>query len=110
MSQFPETLKTWRKTRRFSQLDLALEADVSARHISFLESGRSRPSADMIARLGDALQMPLSARNQMLTHAGFSAKYRARDWDHAEMQPIRAAVAHMLQAHLPYPAMASGTV
>ena len=106
MSQFPQTLKTWRKSRRFSQLALALEADVSARHISFLESGRSRPSADMIARLGDALQMPLSARSQMLTRAGYSARYAARGWDDAAMQPIRDAVRHMLTAHAPYPAMA----
>ena len=106
MTQFPQTLKTWRKARHFSQLDLALEADVSARHISFLETGRARPSRDMIARLGDAMQLPLATRNQMLTHAGFAPRYRSRDWNAAEMAPIRAALAHTLHSHAPYPAFA----
>ncbi len=106
MTDFPGTLRTWRKARRLSQLDLAGEADVSARHISFLESGRARPSREMIARLSDALTLPLDARNQMLTHAGFAARYPGRAWDAADMAPIRAAVDHMLQAHAPLPAMA----
>ncbi|WP_299043433.1 helix-turn-helix transcriptional regulator [uncultured Tateyamaria sp.] len=106
MSDFPGTLRTWRKARRLSQLDLAGEADVSARHISFLESGRSQPSRDMIARLSDALTLPLDARNQLLTHAGFAARYPSRAWDDADMAPIRAAVDHMLKAHAPYPALA----
>ena len=106
MSDFPQTLKSWRKARRFSQLDLALEAEVSARHLSFLETGRARPSQDMIARLGDALQLPLSARNQMLTVAGFAARYPARAWSAEDMAPIRAAMDHMLDRHAPYPAIA----
>lgn len=106
MTQFPQTLKTWRKARRLSQLNLALEADVSARHISFLETGRARPSRDMITRLGDALHLPLSTRNQMLTHAGFAPRYASREWNADEMAPIRAALDHMLQSHAPYPAFA----
>lgn len=106
MSDFAQTLKTWRKRRRFSQLDLALEANVSARHLSFLETGRARPSVEMIARLGDALHLPLAARNQMLTHAGFATRYVSRDWNGDDMAPIRAAVSHMLQGHAPYPAIA----
>ena len=106
MSTFPDLLKTWRKARRFSQLELALEADVSARHISFLETGRAQPSREMIARLGEALQAPMAARNQMLLQAGFAARYPAREWDAAEMAPIRAAVDHMMAAHAPYPALA----
>ncbi|MEM8655744.1 MAG: helix-turn-helix transcriptional regulator [Pseudomonadota bacterium] len=106
MTDFSGTLRTWRKARRFSQLDLAGEADVSARHISFLESGRAQPSRDMIARLSDALTLPLDARNQMLTHAGFAARYPSRAWDTADMAPIRAAVDHMLTTHAPYPALA----
>ena len=106
MTQFPQTLKTWRKARHFSQLDLALEADISARHISFLETGRARPSRDMIARLGDAMQLPLSTRNQMLTHASFAPRYAAREWNAAEMAPIRAALDHTLRSHVPYPAFA----
>lgn len=106
MTEFPHSLKTWRKARRFSQLDLALEADVSARHISFLETGRARPSREMIGRLGDALELPLDARNQMLIHAGFAARYPKRAWDDADMAPIRGAVDHMLLSHAPYPAIA----
>ena len=106
MEQFTQTLKSWRKTRRFSQLDLALEANVSARHISFLETGRARPSPEMIARLGDALHMPLAARNQMLAGAGFAARYPGRAWDTDEMAPIREAINHMLASHMPYPAIA----
>ena len=106
MTTFPGTLRTWRKARRLSQLDLAGEAGVSARHISFLESGRSRPSPEMIGRLGDALALPLDARNQMLTHAGFAARYPGRAWNDAEMEPIRKAVSYMLEAHAPYPALA----
>ena len=106
MSDFPGTLRTWRKARRLSQLDLAGEADVSARHISFLESGRSQPSREMIGRLSDALTLPLDARNQLLTHAGFAARYPSRAWDDADMAPIRSAVEHTLRAHAPYPAVA----
>ena len=106
MSTFSESLKSWRKVRRCSQLDLAMEADVSSRHISFLETGRARPSAEMILRLGDALQMPLAARNQMLTQAGFAARYPARQWEAADMAPIREAMEHALSSHAPYPAIA----
>jgi transcriptional regulator with XRE-family HTH domain len=106
MTEFSQTLRNWRQTRRFSQLDLALEADVSARHISFLETGRARPSREMILRLGEAMHLPLSAQNILLTHAGFAARFAARDWQEAEMAPIRAAIAHTLQAHTPYPAIA----
>lgn len=106
MNPFSETLKTWRQARRFSQMDLALEADVSARHISFLETGRAQPSREMIARLGDALQLPLATRNMMLTHAGYAVQYRERRWNADEMAPIRMAVEHTLKRHSPYPAIA----
>ena len=106
MIDFANALKTWRKARRLSQLELAVEANVSARHIAFLETARARPSASMIARLSDVLQMPLTARNQMLTLAGFAARYPKRQWDGAEMAPVKAAVTYMLDAHKPYPALA----
>jgi len=106
MSDFSATLRTWRKARRFSQLDLAGEANVSARHISFLETGRARPSREMIAQLSAALTLPLDAQNQMLTHAGFAARYPGRAWDDTEMAPIRDAVTYMLDAHDPFPALA----
>lgn len=106
MNAFADTLKTWRKARRLSQLDLACEADVSSRHISFLETGRARPSAEMVGRLGEALHLPLEARNRMLIHAGFAPRYVRRDWNEDEMAPIRAALAHTLAGHEPYPAFA----
>lgn len=106
MTDFARTLKGWRAARRFSQLDLALEADISARHLSFLETGRANPSKDMVIRLGEALQLPLDARNQMLTHAGFAVRYKGRDWDDEEMAPVRKAVQWQLERHAPYPGLA----
>ncbi len=106
MNDFSQSLKTWRKERRFSQLELAMEANISSRHLSFLETGRANPSPDMIMKLGDALQLPLAARNQMLTHAGFAARYPGRKWNAEEMAPIRSAIEYTLRAHAPYPAIA----
>jgi len=106
MSEFCQSLKSWRTVRRYSQLDLAMEADISARHLSFLETGRAQPSREMVARLGDALQLSLDARNQLLTHAGYAVRYKGRDWDDEEMSPIRQAVDHMLNQHMPFPGLA----
>lgn len=106
MTQFPEALKDWRARRRFSQLELAVQADVSARHIAFLETGRARPSAAMIGRLADALQIPMHERNQLLTLAGFAARYPGRQWNDPEMAPVRGAVERILTQHAPYPAIA----
>ncbi|GAB5457597.1 MAG: helix-turn-helix transcriptional regulator [Henriciella sp.] len=106
MTQFADTLKTWRKVRRYSQLDLASEADVSSRHLSFLETGRANPSREMIGKLGEALSLPLAVRNQLLAQAGFAARYPQRSWEADEMAPIRAAVAYTLKQHAPYPAIA----
>lgn len=106
MTQFADALKTWRKARRYSQLELAHEADVSSRHLSFLETGRANPSRDMIQKLSEALSLPLSIQNQMLAQAGFAARYKQRDWSSADMTPIRDAVDYMLRQHAPYPAMA----
>ena len=75
MSSFSQTLRNWRKSRRFSQLELALEADVSVRHVAFLETGKAMPSPAMIDKLGNALDLPLAARNQMLTQAGFAPRF-----------------------------------
>lgn len=106
MSQFPQTLRAWRTARRFSQLDLAMEANVSTRHLSFLETGRAKPSREMIARLCDALQLPLDARNQLLTDAGFAARYPGRQWDSDEMAPIRKSIDYLLANHMPFPGLA----
>ena len=106
MSPFASALKTWRKTRRYSQLDLAHQAEVSARHVAFLETGKANPSREMIGKLSDALDLPLSARNELFTSAGFAVRYTARDWTDDEMAPIRAAVDFLLRRHAPYPAFA----
>ena len=106
MNDFSDSLRRWRAARRFSQLDLANEASISARHLSFLETGRANPSRDMVLRLGEALELPLDARNQMLTSAGFAARYEKRSWDAGDMAAIRRAVDHMLTSHMPFPGLA----
>ncbi len=106
MSSFPDILKHWRKFRRLSQLDLALEADVSARHISFLETGRANPSRDMISRLGEVLNIPLEARNGMFSALGFAPKFAKSDLSAETMAPIRKALNYMLESHAPYPGIA----
>ncbi len=103
---FGDTLKTWRKERRMSQLELGLSAEVSSRHISFLETGRARPSRDMVLRLCNQLQVPRAARNQLLTAAGLAPAYASRALSEAEMRPVLAAVDWMLERHAPFPAMA----
>ncbi|MGX9354979.1 MmyB family transcriptional regulator [Roseobacteraceae bacterium S113] len=106
MASFAETLKSWRAQRRWSQLDLAAEAGISSRHLSFLETGRARPSRGMVLRLCDTLEMPLEARNRMLTDAGFATIYGNRAWSDAQMAPIRQAVERILHSHMPYPGLA----
>ena len=106
MSAFSELLRQWRKTRRFSQLDLALEAEVSARHISFLETGRAQPSRAMVLQLGEALSAPLDVRNLMLKAVGYTSEYAASDWDAVDMAPIRQAIQWTLERHAPYPGFA----
>jgi transcriptional regulator with XRE-family HTH domain len=103
MHSYPDLLKEWRKRRRMSQLDLAVEADVSARHISFLETGRSRPSADMIVHLSEVMDVPTEARNQMMRSVGFAPRYGATPLSEDAMAPIREAVGWTLERHAPYP-------
>lgn len=105
---FGEVLKDWRTRRRLSQLDLALEADVSARHLSFLETGRSRPSRGMVLRLSDVLGVPRAARNQLLSGAGYAPLYSARPEDAPDLAPLDAAIDRMLTTHDPYPGLAVG--
>jgi transcriptional regulator with XRE-family HTH domain len=98
-------LRDWRRRRRLSQLDLALEAGVSARHLSFLETGRSRPSREMVLHLADQLDVPLRDRNRLLLAAGFAPAYGERQIDAPEMAPVRAALERVLTGHEPYPAL-----
>ncbi|MFA9446859.1 helix-turn-helix domain-containing protein [Egicoccus sp. AB-alg6-2] len=105
-SAFGERLRDWRVRRRFSQLELSLAAEVSARHLSFLETGRSRPSRDMVLALADALDVPLRERNVLLTSAGFAAGFPQRPLEAPELTAVRVAVDTVLRGHLPNPALA----
>jgi transcriptional regulator with XRE-family HTH domain len=96
-------LKTWRGKRRLSQLDLALEAGVSTRHLSFLETGRSRPSEQMVLHLAEQLDVPLRERNRMLLAAGYAPIYSQRPID--ELGPVKDALDQLLEGHEPFPAL-----
>jgi transcriptional regulator with XRE-family HTH domain len=98
-------LRDWRQRRRLSQLELALEAGVSARHVSFVETGRSRPSAEMVLHLAEQLEVPLRARNQLLLAAGHAPVFEQRELDDPEMTPVREALQRILEGHDPYPAV-----
>jgi transcriptional regulator with XRE-family HTH domain len=97
-------LRDWRQRRRLSQLDLALEAGVSARHLSFLETGRSKPSREMVLHLSEQLEVPLRDRNRLLLAAGFAPAFEERPIDAPEMAPVREALDKILTGHEPYPA------
>src|SRR5476649_3060071 len=105
-SGFPLLLRSWRQKRRLSQLDLALSSGVSQRHVSFLESGRAKPSRSMILQLSETLEVPLRERNEWLTAAGFAPIFRARPLDDPQMGQVMAAVRMMLENHEPFPAVA----
>lgn len=100
-----ELLRTWRRRRSLSQLELALEADVSSRHVSFLETGRARPSRDMVLRLAEHLEIPLRQRNGLLLAAGYAPQYAERSLGEPDMAPIQQALDRFLRAHEPYPAV-----
>jgi transcriptional regulator with XRE-family HTH domain len=98
-------LRAWRSARRLSQLDLSLEANVSARHLSYVETGKSQPSREMVARLADALGMPLRERNALMIAAGYAPEYRETSLATPEMAPVRRALEFMLAQQEPYPAL-----
>src|SRR3954463_430191 len=97
-------LREWRRRRRLSQLELGLAAGVSARHVSFLETGRARPSPEMVLQLAAELDVPLRERNRMLPAAGYAARFEQHALDEPEMAPVRAAIEQLLAAQAPYPA------
>ena len=101
-----ELLRVWRQRRRMSQLDLALDAEVSTRHVSFLETGRAQPSREMLLRLAERMQVPLRDRNLLLTAAGYAPVYPERTLDDPSLRAAREAVDRVLAAHEPYPAIA----
>jgi transcriptional regulator with XRE-family HTH domain len=100
-----DLLRDWRRRRRLSQLELSNEAGISTRHLSFVETGRSRPSRDMVLRLTERLDVPLRERNGLLMAAGFAPVYRERSIDSPEMRPARQALNKVLDGHEPYPAL-----
>lgn len=103
---FGDHLRSWRQRRRLSQLDLALDTEISARHLSFLETGRSRPSREMVLRLAERLQVPLRERNTLLVAAGHAPVYGERPLGDPAAAAVRAAVEQVLKGHEPYPALA----
>jgi transcriptional regulator with XRE-family HTH domain len=105
-AQVGALLREWRTRRRMSQLDLALEAGVSTRHLSFLETGRSRPSPEMVLHLAERLDVPLRERNRLLLAAGYAPVYEERPLDDPEMEPVHDAIRLVLDGHDPNPALA----
>lgn len=102
---FGAKLRSWRQARGMSQLDLALAADASPRHMSFLETNRARPSRDMVLTLADAMVLPRTARNDMLAAAGFAPLYPVTPLDAAALDPLREVLSDMMRRHAPFPAM-----
>lgn len=100
-----ELLRDWRQRRRLSQLDLAGDAGVSARHLSFVETGRARPSREMVLHLAERLEVPLRQRNDLLLAAGFAPVYGRRGLDDPDMSAVRAALDLVLGAYEPFPAL-----
>ncbi|PZS13328.1 MAG: transcriptional regulator [Pseudonocardiales bacterium] len=100
-----ELLREWRERRRLSQLDLSIQADVSTRHLSFVETGRSRPTSEMILRLTDQLEVPLRERNSLLLAGGYAPAYPQHGLDEPELARVRAALRQVLTGHQPYPAV-----
>ncbi|MGJ4906877.1 helix-turn-helix domain-containing protein [Bradyrhizobium sp. HKCCYLS2033] len=101
-----EHLRQWRQRRHLSQLDLALDAEISARHLSFVETGRSAPSRDMVLKLAERLDVPLRERNVLLVAAGYAPAFQQRPLDDPALKPAREAMNLVLKAHEPNPALA----
>jgi transcriptional regulator with XRE-family HTH domain len=99
-------LREWRGRRRLTQLELALDAKVSARHLSFVETGRSKPGREMLLRVAEQLQIPFRERNQILLAAGHAPAFPERPLDDPVLTPVRTALDRILAAHEPYPGIA----
>lgn len=104
IDSFGSTLRWWRTTRRFSQLQLAVEAEVSSRHISFLETGKAQPSREMVVHLATVLDLPLRDQNVLLHAAGFAPAYSETELDAPEMDDVRRVIDWILDAYSPNPA------
>jgi transcriptional regulator with XRE-family HTH domain len=102
---FAQALREWRERRRVSQLELALRAGTTQRYVSFIERGRSLPGRGMVVRLAEALEIPLRERNALLLAAGFAPAYPQTSLDDPSLDPVRGALEHILDGHMPYPAV-----
>src|SRR5438105_9319831 len=98
-------LRDWRQRRRMSQLELSVEAEVSTRHLSFVETGRSKPSRELVLHLAEHLEVPLRDRNRLLLAAGYAPDYRETPLDDASMASVRDALDKVLVGHQPFPAV-----
>ena len=98
-------LRAWRERRRLSQLDLSEQGGVSTRHLSFLETGRSKPTAEMILRLAEVLDVPLRERDRLLLAGGFAPRFDRQQVDHESLEVVMSGLRDLLDAHLPYPAL-----
>ncbi len=105
MTAFGTMLKDIRQGQRFSQLDLACEANISSKHISFLETGRANPSKEMVLHIARVFNMDHARTNQLLSAAGYSQVFSKQDLNSPEMKIVKEAVEHLLNAHMPYPAL-----
>jgi len=104
-NRFAHELRRWRTARRWSQLELALRAGTTQRHLSYIEQGRSRPGRGIVLRLGESLELSLRQRNALLLAAGFAPMFAESRLDGPELQPVREALDRILNGHLPYPAV-----
>jgi transcriptional regulator with XRE-family HTH domain len=100
-----QLIRFWRTRRRLSQLELALEANLSTKHLSFVETGRSRPSRQLLVHLAQQLDLPMAERNRLLLAGGFAPPYLEQPYDGAMMQPLRESLRRLLDAHQPNPAL-----
>jgi transcriptional regulator with XRE-family HTH domain len=105
---FASELKRWRNARRVSQLELAVRAGTTQRHLSYIEQGRSRPGRTMVVRLAESLELSLRERNALLSAAGYAPLFRETPLDDEALRPMRDAFEQILQGHLPYPAVVAG--
>ncbi len=103
-SAFGEILRGWRKQKRLSQLDLSLEIGISSKHLSFIETGRSKPSREMILKISDSLKLPMRQHNALLTSAGYTANFSEEPLESPRFEIIREALSRILEKHNPYPA------
>jgi len=105
MTRFPTELRRWRSARRLSQLELAIRAETTQRHVSFIEQARSRPGRGMVVRLAESLELTLRERNELLLAAGFAPAFPESPLDDEALRPVRQAIDTILDGHLPYPAI-----